>query len=308
MLVLYGGTGFIGRHICEGATRQDVDLGVISRSPKMDFLNRLSGKVSVGRVGGADAEDLLQRAKTVVYLANTTKPSSIFKTVTDIVTEDLRAVTGFMEKLHTINPKCRFIYLSSGGQIYGPDYRSLLLENNALNPVTPYALSKLLNENALNYFQSTHQGSITILRLANPIGHWQVGTSHGLVSAAITAAIAGNTLTIYGKGENARDYFDVDDFSDFICRLHEAGNIPSGTFNIGSQIANTEQDVISVIEKTLNVSLNVNFEPAREFDFPYAVLDSSKAKKELGWQAITPLQDSIKKIAKAVEYKLENQS
>ena len=308
MLVLYGGTGFIGRHICEGATRQDVDLGVISRSPKMDFLNRLSGKVSVGRVGGADAEDLLQRAKTVVYLANTTKPSSIFKTVTDIVTDDLRAVTGFMEKLHTINPKCRFIYLSSGGQIYGPDYRSLLLENNALNPVTPYALSKLLNENTLNYFQSTHQGSITILRLANPIGHWQVGTSHGLVSAAITAAIAGNTLTIYGKGENARDYFDVDDFSDFICRLHEAGNIPSGTFNIGSQIANTEQDVISVIEKTLNVSLNVNFEPAREFDFPYAVLDSSKAKKELGWQAITPLKDSIKKIAKAVEHKLENQS
>ena len=307
MLVLYGGTGFIGRHICEGATRQDVDLGVISRSPKMDFLNRLSGKVSVGRVGGADAEDLLQRAKTVVYLANTTKPSSVFKTVTDIVAEVLRAVTGFMEKLYTINPKCRFIYLSSGGQIYGPDYRSLLLEKNALNPVTPYALSKLLNENALNYFQSTHQGSITILRLANPIGHWQVGTSHGLVSAAITAAIAGNTLTIYGKGENARDYFDVDDFSDFICHLHAAGNIPSGTFNIGSQIARTEQDVISVIEKTLNISLNVNFESAREFDFPYAVLDSSKAKKELGWQAITPLQDSIKKIAKAVEHKLENQ-
>ena len=179
-----------------------------------------------------------------------------------MMSKELKILTNFMEELQNINTECNFIYLSSGGQVYGPNHRNIISEKNNTNPVTPYALSKCLNESILQYFRPRHAGSIIVLRLANPVGHWQFGTSHGLVTTAITSAIMNETLTIYGDGNNVRDYFDVDDFSDFICQLHNFEKIPSGTFNIGSNTGNTELDIIilpflGVKEKTLEVPLSI---------------------------------------------------
>ena len=304
MLVLYGGTGFIGRHICEEASRRESDVAVISRRPNVEFLSSLGTKVVSARAGTDAAQALISKATTVVYLANTSKPGSTFESLSEIVTEDLAAVTGFIENLYQTNPDCKFIYLSSGGQIYGRDHARPISEDSPEHPRTPYALSKLLNENMLDYFRSKTQASILVLRLANPIGHWQVGTSHGLVSAAVSAAITGNPLTIFGDGTNARDYFDVDDFAKFICYLHMQDHVVNGTFNIGSGEAKTERDVIKSIETSLELSMIVNKAPARDFDFPYAVLDVTRARDDLSWSPQTSLSDSIKKIAIAVKRKL----
>lgn len=303
MLVLYGGSGFIGRHICEASNRQNIELGVISRSYKTLSFRKLS-KIKTAKIGTPASRLLLKKASTIIYLANSSKPSSVYKSMTDIVSEDLKVITSFMEELQSINTVCSFIYLSSGGQVYGPTHHNLISEKNNVNPVTSYALSKCLNENILQYFSAIHDRNITILRLANPVGHWQFGTSHGLVTAAITSALNGEALKIYGKGKNARDYFDVDEFSDFICRLHLAKKIPSGTFNIGSEISNTELDVISAIKDTLNLSLKVDFAPPRSFDFPYAVLDSSKAKKELGWKSNLSIDQIIYKVTEEIRLKI----
>ena len=303
MLVLYGGTGFIGRHICERASRHTTKVAVISRTPDTTFLSALGTDIASAVACTHKADDLLSRATTCVYLANTSKPSFTFQTVADVVTEDLKAVTTFTEKLLRLNANCKFIYLSSGGQIYGPSHTHPINETNIAHPTTPYALSKRLNENMLTFFKSLYGMNISIFRLANPIGHWQVGTSHGLVSAATVAAIKGTLLTIYGNGQNSRDYFDVDDFSNFIYKLHVHDKIPTGTFNIGSGQAMTERDVIASVKQALGLSLEVNFVQARNFDLPYAVLDVSKAHCELGWKSETSIEASIQKIATITQQK-----
>ena len=299
MLVLYGGSGFIGRHICEASNRQNIELGVISRSSKTISSRKLSN-IKTAKIGTPASRVLLKKASTIVYLANSSKPSSVYEAMNDIVSEDLKVITDFMEELQSINSVCSFIYLSSGGQVYGPNHRNLISEKNIVNPVTSYALCKCLKENILHYFSAMHDRNITILRLANPVGYWQFGTSHGLVTAAITSALKGEVLKIYGNGKNERDYFDVDEFSDFICKLHRAKKIPSGTYNIGSEISSTELDIISAIEDTLKLSLKVNFVSPRNFDFPYAVLDSSKAKKELGWKANLSIEQIICKVTEEI--------
>ena len=305
MLVLYGGSGFIGRHISESSIRHNIKTGVISRSCKSQYLNK-SESLTTAQVGTPKAELLLKKATTIVYLANSSRPSSRFETMSEMMSKELKTLTNFMEELQNINPECNFIYLSSGGQVYGPNHRNIISEKNNTNPVTPYALSKCLNENVLQYFMHRHAGSIIVLRLANPVGHWQYGTSHGLVTTAITTALINETLTIYGDGNNVRDYFDVDDFSDFICTLHHFENTPSGTFNIGSNTGNTELDIISAVENNLNISLEVNFVSIRNFDFRYAVLDSSKAQKELGWKSLLTIDQTIQKVKDKVYLKINN--
>lgn len=301
MLVLYGGTGFIGRHICEMASALNSPATVISRNPDSVFLKEFAPNISSFKSGSDGADATLKAATTVVYLANNSKPATAFQTLSDLVTLDLVTLTNFTENLLKVNPQCHLVYISSGGQIYGKKYVTPILESEAANPSTPYGLSKQLNEDVLNYFQQNSGLSITILRLANPVGRWQVGTKHGLVSAAIKAVIEKSALTIFGEGQNARDYFDVDDFARFICELHVQKSFEVGVYNIGTGVAITERDVVEAVSEVLGSDLETKFEPSRGFDLPYAVLDITEARENLGWKPTTPLSVSITKIAQRVE-------
>lgn len=301
MVILYGGTGFIGRHICEQAYHQKTNIAVISRKPDTEFLASLDADIPSACVNTKEADGLLSKASTVVYLANSSKPGTSSKNLAEILTDDLHSLTLFTEKLYTLQPKCKLIYLSSGGQIYGPAHTSPIPELSQEKPTTPYALSKHLNEVFLSYFTAKHNLPVLILRLANPIGHWQIGTSHGFVSAAIQAAMTRKTLTIFGEGENSRDYFDVEDFAKLIFDISSRSDFPQGTFNIGSGIARTENDIVREIETELGLSLHINRKKKRNFDLPYAVLDVSRAERVLNWHPQTPINKSIRKIANSFD-------
>lgn len=301
MLVLFGGTGFIGRHLCERAQAMSCKAVAISRGDRPDFMAATAPDVGYCRAGSPEVETYLRQAKTVVYLANNSRPSTGAEKIMDVISSDLEHVTSFSEHLFEVNPDCRLIYLSSGGQIYGPDHDTPISEDTAPHPVTPYALGKLLNETNLNFLRHTGFTNILTLRLANPIGHWQVGTSHGFVSAALKACLTGQTLTVFGQGTNARDYFDVDDFADFILGLHQSDRAFSGTYNIGSGTARTEKDIIDTIETEFGRKISVSFTEGRDFDLPYAVLDISNARDDLGWSPQTPLTQSLEKIGQVIK-------
>ncbi|MEP3656152.1 MAG: NAD-dependent epimerase/dehydratase family protein [Litorimonas sp.] len=301
MLVLYGGTGFIGRHICEIANALNSPSSVISRNPDTAFIQEYAPNLSVYKSGSEGADEAVKAARTVVYLANNSKPATGFQTLSDLVNLDLVTLTNFAENLLKVNPKCHLVYISSGGQIYGKSYHSPIPENEAASPSTPYGLSKRLNESILDYFQQNTDLSISVLRLANPVGRWQVGTRHGLVSAAVKAAVETSALTIFGEGHNARDYFDVDDFARFICESHAKNSFETGTYNIGTGVAVTERDVVQAVSDALGSELKTKYEPGRRFDLPYAVLDITEAREKLGWNPTTPLSESIKKIAQSVK-------
>ena len=300
MLVLYGGTGFIGRHLCERAQVSSCKAVAVSRQSRPDFMKSSAPDVEFCRSDDLEIEAYLKQAKTIVYLANNSRPSTGARKVMDVVSADLENVTTFTEHLFDINPNCQLIYLSSGGQIYGPDHNAPISEKADAHPVTPYALGKLLNETSLDYFRHVSSPNILTLRLANPIGHWQVGTSHGFVSAAVKSCLTGQKLTVFGEGKNGRDYFDVDDFADFILSLHKSDKPFSGTYNIGSGNAHTEKDIIEIIEEEFQRDISVTFAAGREFDLPYAVLDITHAKKDLGWAPKTPLTQSLRKIGQAI--------
>ena len=171
-------------------------------------------------------------SQTIVYLANSSKPATPQERLTHEVDVNASTLIRFSEHLFSRNPDAHLIYLSSGGQIYGPGHSEPISEENQVDAVTPYALGKVLIEQTLNYLHDQIAAKITILRLSNPIGRWQLNTSHGLVTAAINAAVNDQGLTIFGEGLNQRDYFDVDDFAEFIIKTAREQNPVTGTYNL----------------------------------------------------------------------------
>jgi UDP-glucose 4-epimerase len=299
LVTLVGGTGFLGRHVCEAFESAGIPAVSLSHNPDTEFLKRHAPSIRGVSNNSAEFAAVLKESRHVIYLAHRSRPGTHPADLQAEINDNLTSVCNLAETIFSTNPGIRLTYLSSGGQIYGQGHDTPITEDTPTCPTTTYGLGKLLIENALGYYARALNVPIQIQRLGNPVGRWQLNTSHGLVSAAVVCAMNGRSLQIYGKGHNARDYFDADDYAAFLVRQVQADTFTSGTFNIGSGIGLTELDVVDAVKDTLQKPLDCEHQPARDFDLPYAVLDGREAGQTLGWSASTPLSQTIRKLAAA---------
>lgn len=295
-LVLIGGTGFLGRHCCAALSEAGVAAATISYRPDHGFLSEHAPTVFGYELGSEDAEEALAEADVVLHLASLSRPASNQSAEGAEISQNVEPALRLFSGLAAGAKTPHVIYASSGGQIYGPDHRTPISETTPCQPVTPYGLGKHLIEECLRYHERRGALRATILRLANPVGRWQFGGKHGFVSAAVAQAVRGEPLTLYGAGGNARDYFDADLFGAFITELVQAPETPRGAYNIGSGRGHTEAEIISIVEDVVGARLEINRKPARSFDFPYAVLNSDKARDALGWSGGGDVREIIEKM------------
>lgn len=295
MLTLIGGTGFLGKHVCQALDAVGWPARTLSRNPDAAFLRQSAPQVEPIVIDTDAARDALGEASTVVYMAHASRPATFADAPEVEVRENVERAARLLKHL---DPAClkRFIYLSSGGQIYGRQPARPIPETTPPAPVTAYGMGKQLVEDLLAFRFRESECGLTVLRLANPVGRHQAGGGHGLVAAAAGAALSGAELKIFGEGRNDRDYFDADDFASFLVNALAKNTLKDGVFNIGTGVGRTELDIINAVEKALGAHIRLSHAPARSFDLPYSVLSIEKAAQALGWRAETNLQTTIGKL------------
>jgi len=176
----------------------------------------------------------------------------------------------------------RFVHVSTD-EVYGslePGARAR--EDAPLLPTSPYAASKAASDLlALSYFR-THRMDLVVTRCSNNFGPFQFPEK--VIPLFITNALADQALPLYGDGSNVRDWIYVDDHCaalDAVLRAGRAGEV----YNIGADNEWTNRDLTAAILRHLNKPQDlvrcVADRPAH--DRRYA-LDSSKIRRELGWQ------------------------
>lgn len=298
---IFGGTGFIGRHLCEHLYSSGIQTVVASVSPDRTFLAKFAPSVQAFTLSDEHLWEHVATATSVIHLGARSKPGTSWNSPTYEIAHDVVPVTRTIGQVIEVNPRCSIIFASSGGQIYGGGHTRPIPESAPASPPTAYALGKHLIEQALEFYGRTHGTAISILRIANPVGRWQVGRRHGFVSAAVQAALQDTELKIFGEGKNARDYFDVDDLAALLLRLATTGQGTRGVFNIGTGRATTELDVINAVERLLGRRINYTMAAARPFDLPYAVLDPSHSRERLGWNPNPSVEALIAKIAPTIK-------
>ena len=300
MITLIGGTGFLGKELCCVLHRRGIPAATISRTPDRTFLADHAPSVQAYESSTDAARAAIARSSTIIYMAHTSRPATESNAPGHEIEGNLLNAAALMEMVQTGNNP-HMIYISSGGQIYGEGHTRPIPETVPPQPITSYGLGKALIEDLMAFYSRCTPLKLTILRLANPVGTWQLQGSHGLVAAAVKAAVRQEPIMIFGAGNKARDYFDASQFSEFIAtNLAPDGqgcSLSEGTFNIGSGIARVELDIVALVERSLQLKVPYKLGPDRKVDLSYAVLDPSRARAELGWHNADNLEPIVKRMA-----------
>jgi UDP-glucose 4-epimerase len=292
-IVLVGGGGFIGRHVARLLLNDGNKVVMLSRNVNVDSLAiDPSIEVHYGDYGDREfLRSVLAGSNAVIHLAH---DSLQLNQICDMAVEYRRNIAPAIQLME----ECiaagieRFIFVSSGGTVYGNSAsRKPLKEIAAPLPISLYGTSKLCIEHVVHLYCMQRGLPGIVVRPANAYGPGQIPfKGQGLVATAFASAIKGNSITIFGDGCAVRDYVHVDDIAYAITSLLTDGLIGE-VYNVGSGVGTSVleliQDHILPIVKHAGLDLRLERREARAIDVAYNVLDVRKLSRCIDFSPIT---------------------
>jgi len=193
----------------------------------------------------------------------------------------------------------RVVFLSSGGTVYGLPKHIPIPEDHPTDPINAYGITKLMVEKYLRMFHHLYGLEYTILRPSVPYGPRQNPFHRqGVVAVFIYNALKKEKATIFGDGEVVRDYFYIEDLTRALAASKDVAFDPiKTTFNLGGMQSYSLNDLVTKIGFVLGIKMLVKYEPVRNFDVPYILLDTSSAQSSLNWKPAVSLEDGIQRTA-----------
>ena len=294
--LILGGGGFLGSHLCEALLAEGHRVRVFER-PRLKRDGRARFFSQAEWVEGdftnpVDISQTIEGCEVVFHLIWSTLP----KTSNDNPIYDLESnVVSTLRLLDAVkkNKVQKFIFVSSGGTVYGIPKQIPISETHPTNPICSYGITKLAIEKYLNLYQHEYGLDYCVLRVSNLFGERQQGSAtQGAIAVFLDKALKGETIEIWGDGHVVRDYVYVGDVTRaFLKAMHYLGD--SDVFNIGSGQGHSLNDLLKMIESLLGRPVRHVYGEGRALDVPINVLDISKANRLLGWKPNTTLQNGL---------------
>ena len=298
-----GGAGFIGSNLVDRLLAEGHSVDVVDNLASGSLGNLADARRAAAR--SLTFHNLDIRAPELVALAERHKPEVIFHLAAQM---DVRVsvakplfdaevnILGSLNVLEAARAAGtrKVVFASSGGTIYGDvDPRDLpIKESHAQTPLSPYGVAKKVVTDYLTAYRELHQLEFTSLALANVYGPRQNPHGEaGVVSIFTGRLLAGQPCTIFGAGEDTRDYVYVDDVVDAFVR---AGTKGGGLLlNVGTGRETSVNALYETIARAVGVSTPPVHAPARPGELARSAVDPSRAEIHLGWQPWTTLEAGI---------------
>jgi UDP-glucose 4-epimerase len=188
----------------------------------------------------------------------------------------------------------KIVFAGSGGTLYGVPEEVPVGEEHRQAPASPYGVSKKAVGDYLHYYRAVHGIEYTVLALANVYGPRQ--DPHG--EAGVIAIFAGQLLepmrpTIFGDGEQTRDFVYVDDVVDAFVRAADRGD--GLLLNIGTGVETAVQDLFDAMARLVGFDEPARYAMARPGELQRSALDPARAANHLGWKPWTGLEDGLRR-------------
>ena len=295
-ILVTGGAGFIGSHVAVGFRAQGHEVAIVDDLSTGNPKNvHPETKLYQHDIRDADLESVFREFRPEVvdhHAAQANVPASVTDPVHDASVNVLGGLN--LLRLSAAYGVKKFIYISSGGAMYGePDPRQLPVKESApVRPLSPYGASKQALEAWLGVYQRTFGLDYSILRYANIYGPRQSIREEGAVVAVFATRMAADKpVTIDGTGQQSRDFVYVGD-----CVTANLAALERGSglaFNIGTGRETSIREIFDAMAEVAGYTQAPNFGSARTGDVMRIALDPSLARTELGWQASMALHEGL---------------
>lgn len=305
-VLITGGAGFIGSHVC--------DL-FLARGYAVDVIDDLSsGKrenvpseatLHVVDVRAPEAAALVARGEydAILHFA---AQMDVRRSVADPLFDASVNIIGTLSLLEALRatPRARttrFIFISTGGAVYGDLASPPNAEVTPKEPDSPYAISKLAAEYYMSYAARIHGMETAALRFANVYGPRQDAHGEaGVVAIFCGRILDGQALRVFGDGTQTRDYVYVGDVAESVFKtatvvLPPIGGVDARAFNIGTGVETSVLELAGHLREQAGSDVPVEFLPKRPGEQQRSVLRVDKARTVLGWAPATTLSEGLRR-------------
>ena len=297
-ILVTGGAGFIGSHLVrhllakgEKVTALDnLSTGLAENLPpeaklvEMDILDEELPKVVAA--GAFDA---------IVHLAAQTMVDTSIKDPLLDTRENLLGTVHVLEAARAANVK-RVIFASTAA-VYGDVKEDDLpvCEAQPTEPMSFYGLSKLSVEKYLEMYRKIYGMEYVVLRFANVYGERQGdGGEGGVISIFAKAVAEGRDITIYGDGEQTRDFVYAGDIAEGILAALRTEEV-NAAYNLSTQTETSLRELVSLLAEIRGREIVPKYGAEREGDIYKSMLSNSRARRGLDWQPATTLAEGLRR-------------
>ena len=298
-----GGAGFIGSHLSEELVRRGHQVRVADSlvTGKRTNLDHIPGvEFLQGDLANIDVAH--QAVKGCDYVLHQAAIPSVPRSVKDPLTSNRANVDGTLNVLlASRDAGVKRLVFAASSSAYGNTPTLPKHEKMPTNPLSPYALQKVIGEQYLQMFTRLYGLETVAIRYFNVFGPRQDPTSpySGVISVFATALLENRSPTIYGDGEQTRDFTYVANVVDGVLRACDAPAASGEVINVATGGRVSLNQLFEEMRKLIGVDVKPTYAQPRAGDVRDSQADITKAADLLGYQPIVTFEDGL---AKTVEW------
>jgi UDP-glucose 4-epimerase len=298
-ILVTGGAGFIGSHLAFELLKRKhsvvifdnlcfgkiANLKEISKKPGFEFVEgdiRDENKLEAAFHG---VNAVIHLAALIDITASVIDPASTNEV-------NVRGTLNVLKEAARCKVK-RFVFASSTA-VYGDSETLPVTEKAIVNPISPYAASKLAGEAYCKAFAGSYGLSTVVLRFFNVYGPRSENSPYcGVITKFLQQANKGEIINIYGDGKQTRDFINVKDIAEGLILALEANDVDGETFNICTGIPTSINDLARAVQVATQKDSPITHASARQGEIRYSYGDPAKAMEKLHFIAKVSLSEGL---------------
>jgi UDP-glucose 4-epimerase len=298
-----GGAGFIGSHLCDRLLAEgkrvvavdDLSTGRIANLAEARTYGQLFTFHTIDiRLDELRTVFERHRPEVVMHVAAQASVAVSMKDPALDASVNLVGLLNVLDAAAAVGAR-KVVFAGSGGTLYG-EPRSLPVKESArrrARPVSPYGISKAVAVDYLDFYRRARGLDYTALALANVYGPRQdPHREAGVVAIFASSMLSGETPTIFGDGDQTRDYVFVDDVVHAFSLA--ADRAPAEILNVGTGLETSVTRIYQLLAAITGFRGEPLFGPAGQGHTGRIALDPDLAGKELGWKPWTVLEEGLR--------------
>jgi UDP-glucose 4-epimerase len=296
-----GAAGFIGRSIAaellaRGKKVRGIDNFVTGKRDNLlglEAMDFIEADIN-------DAEAVAKACHGVECIFHEAAIPSVPRSIEDPVASNYAGVSGTVQLLVAAkNAKVRRVVYAGSSSVYGNTPTLPKQEQMQPSPISPYAVTKLAGELYMQSFTRVYGLETVVIRYFNVFGPYQDPTSHysGILAIFTMKMLAGEIPTIYGDGEQSRDFTFIQNVvhGNLLASEAPAERVSGKVFNIATGNRVTLNQTVEILRRATGYTGEVRYAAERSGDVKHSLADISRAKESFGYEPLVNFNEGIER-------------